>query len=435
MARYGFHGWSSSTEGSGEVPSPDDDEFLIFGKRPRPRSAASAFFDEIFSERMSRSNPLLGPYLRQADTVLRYVWELLAMDVPRRRKAVRKPPFRDLLLASVLLDESRKYEAANPNQSEAMAVLAEWIALQPWPQAPEKAASLRVDARIRQGEVLTRKRDFKAAELRFGAAYAELSKLPDYEPSYFYRALGSLRATQGRIDEAAALLLHAMRVHSGGFGSQTLPAGGLVELAFLHLRRNDPGRAMTLLTDLLLNPEENPFVILDDLKIDLGRALCLAALGLAEPARELLAQSLPRRRCIEERGSQLPYEWLECRISVHLGDFDPAISRLEAILRWLSREHKLTDACLCAIDLALAHETRGTASPWFPGLLQGIRQFEIAEKPWALGSLWWFREAVDRGWEPAQAAREAANIVHLRESSLVQLADRMRIKKRRRART
>jgi hypothetical protein len=420
-------GWGSLTGAPAKVPSRDDDEFLIFGKRPRHVSVMDAFVDEIFSDRMRYSNPLVGPLLREADTVGRYVWDLMAMAPPERRWAVRTRPFKDLLLAEVLLDESGKTAARHPKLAEELAELAEWIASQQWPQETERAAVSRVRARVRQGEARALRRDFTGAELRFGAAFAELHKLAVYEQSCFYSSLGSLREDQGRLDEAVSLQLHAMLLHGVTFQSRELPAGGIVQLAYLHLKRNDPWRAMTLLTQLLCAAKPDPFLDLYDLQIDLGRALCLAALGLAEPARTLIAQSLPRRRNIYDRDKQLPYEWLECRIAVHLGDFEPAIPRLEAIFRWLASSSGLAEACLCAIDLALAYEKSGQSARHFPGLLKEIQQLEgIADQPWALGSLWWFREAVDHGWDPARAAREAANIVHMRDRSLISLARRMR---------
>ncbi len=400
------------------------DEVLIFGKEPR--SNEDAYIDAMLSECMHRSSPVVGPYLREADKVYRYIWDLMAMTLPQRRKAVRKAPFRDLLLAEVLCNEGAKTASRNPDLAEDMAVLAEWIASQPWPQDPERATLIRVRARVYRGNARRLLRDFKGAELWFGAAFAELHELSPYEQSFFYNHLSDLREDQGQLDEAASLLMYAMLIHSWSFRSQNLPAHGVVELAYLYLKRNDPGHAMSLLTQLTLEEKKDRLSGLYSIQIDLFRAICLATLGLTEPARELLEQSLPQRRLVHERDRQLPYEWLECRIAVHLGDLDQAIPRLEAIFRWLPRSG-LADICLCAIDLTLAYTKAGQAEQRFPGLLKKIAELEgAADQPWALGALWWFREAVDRGWDPAQAAREAANIVHLRESSFARLARRMR---------
>jgi hypothetical protein len=425
---YPFPWWDLDGSADQEGDPRVDDELLIFGKKPR--SAMDAFVDSMLSS-SGWSSPVLGPILRATDGVYRYVWDLMEMKSRRRRKAVRELPFRDLLLADALLGESAKTAARHfegaQEMAEEMAFLADRIASQPWPQSPGRATRLRVEARIYQGDARRLQRDFKGAERLFAAAFTELHELPDYEQSTFYRHLSKLREDQGRLDEAASLLLNAMQVHCRGFSSLTLPASGIAELAYLHLKRNDPGLAMSLLTHLVLVDSKEGEVVSCALQIDLGRAMCLAALGLSDLARELLEQSLPRRRDVYERGQQLPYEWLECRIAVHLGDLDPAIPRLEAILRWLTGSGDLTKICLCSIDLALAYTKGGQAAQRFPGLLKEIAQLEgVAEQPWALGALWWYREAVDRGWDPAQAAREAADIVYLRENSYPKLARRMR---------
>jgi hypothetical protein len=80
---------------------------------------------------------------------------------------------------------------------------------------------------------------------------------------------------------------------------------------------------------------------------------------------------------------------------------------------------------LASIDLALAHAKKGQAAPRLRHLLVDLAKNQGAvEKPWALGSLWRFREELDRGKAPAAAAREAAEIVHRREMSLKGLAAR-----------
>jgi tetratricopeptide (TPR) repeat protein len=364
---------------------------------------------------------VLGPILRETERLYRYVFELLAMEVPERRTAVRSLPYRNLGVAEPLLEESAK--AKRPEQSEERAVLAEWIATQPWPEARERATRIRAKACMCQGNARRLLRDWQGAELGFGAAFSALQKLPVGLDHVFFRVkFAKLREDQGRLREAADLLWQAMSLYSQD--SQSVPPHDIgVHLAYICLKLNDPGQAMTLLTQFSLQTQ-GPFAGWFRSEIALGQAMCLAALGLAEPARRLLDDSKPIRRCIFDRDNVLRLEWLECKIAVHLGDLDQAIPRLEAIRRWLLRDQDLVDVCLCSIDLALAHARRAQAAQRLPALLVDIAKLPGAsEYPWALGSLWWFREALEQRRDPAAAAREAAEIVHRRETSLLRLTD------------
>ena len=400
-----------------------DDELLIFGKRQAPLSETDAFIEEMFRDLFRWSHPVLGPVLRETEGLYRYVFELLAMEVPQRRKAVRSLPYRNLEVAELLLEESAKAAPKRPKQSEERAVLAEWITAQSWPEAREKATRVRAEACMCQGDARRLLCDWQGAELGFGAAFSALQKLPTgLEHVFFHVKLAKLREDQGRLREAADLLWQAMNRYCQ-YSQSAPPNDIVVKLAYVYLKLNDPGRAMTLFTHLCLQVE-GPFAGWHQAEIALGQAMCLAAFGLDEPARLLLDESKPLRRCIFDRDKVLRLEWLECKIAVHLGDLDQAIPRLEAIRRWLLRDQDLVDVCLSSIDLAFAHATRVQAAERLPALLEDLAKLPGAsEYPWALGSLWWFREMVEQGRDPADAARQAAEIVHRRETSLLRLAD------------
>lgn len=402
------------------------DEVLIFGRREPPRSSVDVLLDEILSGIMASTHPILGPSIQEERRRVPRLADLLAMGPSRQRKAVQRPPYRDLVLANCLLDESTRLASKRPDEAERCALLAEWIAKQPWPEESEKAASVRINALIAQGEVLRLHRAWRKAELRFAAAYALLRDQPARDAhSTFCMKFARLRADQGRYDEAVLLQMYAMRVHCTLWSSDRLPSEGVYRLAIFALKQNDPGRAMTILTQLFLDQESDPMFGWVHSEIEMGRAICLAAFGHADDARSVIAEARPRWRRIDDRATRLSFEWLESRIAVHLGDLDQAIPRLEAIRRWLIAEGELDKVCLSSIDLALAHAKKGQATQRLPGLLADIARLPGAgEKPWALGSLWRFREALEHGQDPAAAARAAAEIVHRREMSLKRLAAR-----------
>ncbi|HEX4966595.1 MAG TPA: hypothetical protein VF173_37645 [Thermoanaerobaculia bacterium] len=99
----------SLTRVSTKASSPADDEFLIFGKKPRSESAMDAFVDEILPPACGDRAPWLDSTCGKP------------MGSPVR-----------LGLADVLLDESVRAAERNPQQAEEMAVLSEWIASQPY---------------------------------------------------------------------------------------------------------------------------------------------------------------------------------------------------------------------------------------------------------------------------------------------------------------
>jgi tetratricopeptide (TPR) repeat protein len=398
---------------------------LIFGDVRTPPTEIEALLEDMLVRSLRRI-PLLEPLEREANSIYPHLWDLMGLKPAQRRRAVRKPPFRGLSLASLLLDESSKAVLKRPKSALEFAEAAEWIAGLPWPEEEQsRAASIRARAWIAQGDSLREARDWAGAELRFGAAFSILQKIPAglfTDHTDFCRRLSKLREDQGRLYEAAVLYLKAMQMHCKHFRAEKLPADCLVHLAFLSLKQNDLSRAMSLFTSLC---EDDSSSYSSEVEVDLGRAICLAALGLAEPARELLEQSLPKRRRIHERDTRLPYEWLECRILVHLGDLDCAsLPRLEAVRRWLIDRDGLASIALCSIDLALAHAKQGKAARRFPALLNDLAEQRDAQ-PWALGALTWFRDALDQGEDPVKAARRAAELVH-RRATPASIANRTR---------
>ena len=349
------------------------------------------------------------------------------MNRRQQRRAVRRPPYRDLIVASGLLDECNKIARDRPEEAERCALLAEWIANQPWPDEPEWAATVLLNALLCQAKVHHLKRDWKKAELRFAAAFGLLrGRATHHAHSTFCRKLSQLRADQGRYDEAILLKIYEIQIDCALWGRDRPLANELCGLAVLALRQNDPGRALSILTRLVLDQEDDPVFESVDREVDVFRAVCMAAIGDADTARRLMAKTQPEWRIIIDRKKVIAFEWLECRIATHLGDLDRAIPRLEAIRRWLLSEGgQLAEICLISIDLALAHAKRGQAAERLPGLLSDIAEIPGAgEKPWALGSLGRFREALERGKDPATAAREAVEIVHRCEMPRKRLAAR-----------
>jgi hypothetical protein len=129
-------------------------------------------------------------------------------------------------------------------------------------------------------------------------------------------------------------------------------------------------------------------------------------MGIEREARRLVEDSCAFRGNIEDRDERALVEWLACRLRVRLGDLELAVPRLEAIHRRFVRQGRPVDACLCALDLALAYVQRdGELS----GLLDAFDKIMDAKKDrWARQAVRELRQALRHHPDPAAAARAAA---------------------------
>lgn len=131
----------------------------------------------------------------------------------------------------------------------------------------------------------------------------------------------------------------------------------------------------------------------------LALATCLAAFDLRDPARLLLHESRAARRYIIRHDRRLPLEWWDARICLHLGDFEEAIPRLDAVRRAYLQGRSWTGICQISVELILAYARSGRRRtkrrPDVFGDL--LAQLEVLE------------QLVDIGW--GLSAKERAELV------------------------
>ncbi|MEA2563654.1 MAG: hypothetical protein QOH06_5158 [Acidobacteriota bacterium] len=283
--------------------------------------------------------------------------ELLGTEDSERLELVQEERFRSLDLAELLIAESERFEEVSPTKAEELAELAEWIVDQPEPGHPvphaglilARSYSLQANARRLSGDHL-------GAEARFERAASAL--IPGSEERGFYsQRLACLREEQGRLDEAADLLWHAVDVFRGRRAAQA-EGTCLCRLGFLALRENDAERASRLfgqarvLLSRELSPECSPTLAA---RCCLGMALSLAALGRAEGARRLREESRAPGHAADigpDPRSLLELDWLEGRLAFLLGEHGEAAGRLSSVRLRLFLQRRLLDAALCSLDLA-----------------------------------------------------------------------------------
>lgn len=390
------------------------DDMFIFGP---PRAAALSLFDEDYGDLVP--NQLRVQFRQRRFEIGQLVSELMRMTPRSRRYAVRTPPYRDLVVAERLLEECAHARLEEPYKSLQMARAAGWIANQSFPEEemmPRWTQKVKARALCQEADAQRLLRQWRNARESYRAAALAIADLPSCaEHAFFNSSLATLCEDLGELDWAVALLAQAAATlqQLKFCWGELSPQGCLSRIGFLQLKRNDPGRAMTIFTGLRVDPLRLNAEFYA--KVDLGAAICLVAMGLEKEARSVLEESFPLRGQIEDREKRVLIEWLACRLRVHLGDFELAVPRLEAIYRRTVAQRKPVESCLCALDLALAYVKRDHGSIRAPGF---IAEFEKivgpAPGPWAQDALQVLREELERHADLGIAARAAANRIEPR---------------------
>jgi tetratricopeptide (TPR) repeat protein len=388
------------------------DELLLFGP---PKEERDTWLDEDLGTMMC------PPYLRGLRVAMKrreaelgkLASDLMQMNSRTRRQAVQELPYRTFGMAAKLLEERRRARREHPLLALRLAQTAVWIADLVRPDGDEDLESgwllaMQARARCDLGDAQRSLRRWRDAEASYHDAARILAAVPESsEGSYFAVSLAYLYEDLGELDSAAALLGQAAAALSGkhryclGLSSSDC----LCRLGFVHLRRGDPGRAMAIFARLLVDR----FRDLDaehQSRVHLGAASCLLALDLEQEARRLIEDSSAFRVRIEDRDEKVLVEWLACRLRVRLGDLELAVPRLQAIHRRFVAQGKPVDACLCALDLALAHVRQERKDEGFLATFE--RCVAALAGVWAQRAVRELRHALKRDPDPVIAARAAA---------------------------
>jgi tetratricopeptide (TPR) repeat protein len=388
------------------------DELLLFGP---PREERDTWLDEHLDTIM------WPPHLRGLRVAMKrrqselgdLASDLMDMTPRARRKAVQELPYRELGVAARLLEERRRARRDHPLLALRLAQTAVWIADLARPDGDgdlESRWSLDVQARARcdLGDAQRSLRRWRDAEASYHDAARILAAVPESsEGSYFSVSLAYLYEDLGELDWAAALLGQAAEALAGkhrfcwGLSSWDC----LCRLGFVHLRRGDLGRAMAIFARLLVDRFRDLHAEHQS-RVHLGAASCLLALDLDQEARRLIEDSSAFRARIEDRDEKVLVEWLACRLRVRLGDLELAVPRLQAIHRRFVAQGKPVDACLCALDLALAHVRKEGKDEGFLATFE--KCVAAPASGWAQRAVRELRHALKHDPDPVIAARAAA---------------------------
>jgi tetratricopeptide (TPR) repeat protein len=220
--------------------------------------------------------------------------------------------------------------------------------------------ALRLTAEVRRAEALWWARDFPAAAEALAAALDDVDATPigEVERALYCRVLALVRAGQGRVDEALALLGRAALVYRDLEETPDL-ASCLAERGWL-LAEEDPRAARLTFRRALgfVDPASQPWVAL---QVRQGLAFCAAEMGLPSEARAELRIARSLAGALEDDTDRLRSAWTEARIESGLGFTDQAKAALPPVVEgWLARGEGYL-AALAVVDLA---EINLAETPW-----------------------------------------------------------------------
>jgi tetratricopeptide (TPR) repeat protein len=296
-----------------------------------------------------RSEPLTSP------GALWLGWEAkLQRRDGKRRSAVealqRQPPSPQGVES--LLEDSAACQLTDPQHAKALADLAGDLAgellLDPAGDVYlARAFYLSANASRRLG-------DLADAELAFAEVVYHLAADPESLDHAFYcRALALLRWEQGRLDEAGALLVHALL----SFGEAAATQQGAAEergttwalLGLLELEQGREARAQVSLTAALdaMNQERRPGLTV---RVCLALALVLASRDAPDPALSVFQEVWRLSPQIKDAREKVCLRWWEGRVRARLGDEPDAEALLGSARRSYLEQTSLPEAALVTLD-------------------------------------------------------------------------------------
>jgi len=334
--------------------------------------------DELYDpiwQRLDLSPEKVAEQDRRRQAAGRLFAELTGVAPARQAEILRQERFQDLDLLDLLLESSQEAQPADPARSEDLALLAARLAADLSEEEPEAAAALpRVFCLGANARRLRQDVTGADAMLAKAAPFVELSG----ERALYCRIAGLVRWEQGRVDEADALLRHAVRLFAEeGLVAEEACALGL--LGLLQMEQRGLGDPLPALLDgwVEMSREHRPAVAL---RVVLSSALCLAERGQTDRARMKLREAWRLLPQVTGSRELLRASWLEARVLGRLGQREEALQMLESVRTRLFLEPSPAEAALVSIDLGLVLAESGRAGE-IESLAESLRKSFPDEAP------------------------------------------------------
>jgi tetratricopeptide (TPR) repeat protein len=299
-----------------------------------------------------------------------------------------------------LLEDSAACQLTDPQHAKALADLAGDLAaelvLDPASDVYlARAFYLSANASRRLGE-------FADAERAFADVVYHLAVDPESLDHAFYcRALALLRWEQGRLDEAGALLVHALL----GFGEAAAAQQGAAEergttwalLGLLEVEQGREARAQVALTAALdaMDLERRPGLTV---RVSLALALVLASRDAPDPALAVLQEVWRLSPQISDSREKVCLRWWEGRVQARLGDEVDAEALLGSARRSYLEQTWMPEAALVTLDgmVFLAEAGRAAeACAWAEELVTRLGDQGRADI--AISAAWELRHEIQAG--------------------------------------
>lgn len=312
---------------------------------------------------------------RRRQEALRLFAELTSVPPTRQSELLRQARFQSLDLLDLLLESSQDAQPADPARAEELSILAARLAANLSEDEPEAAAAL-PRAFCLGANARRLRQDLAGADAMLAKA-APFVEFPG-ERAVYCRIAALVRWEQGRIDEADALLRHAVHLFAEeGLAAEEACSLGL--LGLLQMEQRGLGDPLSALLDgwVEMSRELRPTVAL---RVVLSAAVCLAERGQMDRARMKLREAWRLLTQVGDSRELLRASWLEARVLGRLGQREEALQMLESVRMRLFLEPSPAEAALISIDLGLVLAESGRAAEIEP-LAEALRKSFPDEAP------------------------------------------------------
>ena len=336
-------------------------------------------------------------------------------EPPRPRVSRRKrqqPPSSGVLES--ILDNSAACQLTDPGHAKTLAELAGDLAAEILDPAGDVYAARSFYLSANASRLLG---ELGGAEIAFGDVVYHLGVDPESLDRAFYcRALALLRWEQGRLDEAGALLAHALRC----FGESEATRKGAAEekgttwalVGLLELEQDREARAHAALAAALdtMDLERRPWLTV---RASLALAQVGASRGACDSALSVLQEVWRLSPQITDSQEQVCLRWWEGRVQARLGDELDAEALLGSARRSYLKQGCLPEAALVTLDgmvfLAEAGRT-AEACAWAEELVR--RLGDQGREDIAISATWELRREIQTGRRDLRgcAAARAASL-------------------------
>ena len=324
-----------------------------------PAGEETAPFDLSIDENdFDSDSAATGEMRRVRNKMLYQKAALLRTPADRRVEKIRRArkQFRSLMLAEMLIEESRGRVRTSPDTAAEIASLVPHVL--GWtlkPGGPPAGATLIARAAAHEANALRVSGDLAASERAFIALRANLVQQPLDEVKVVAEIASleaSLRIDQRRYDEAAPLLARAADVYRYS-DDQLGVARTMIKQANLQQATSQPEAALPLLNTAAaaIDRSAQPYLFLCTVT---ARVNALCDLDRFDEARRLLVEHLDDYEASDDAHAGALYRALLGRCALGQGHNDEAEALLTAGRDGLLAVGRAFDAALASLDLAQA---------------------------------------------------------------------------------